>query len=586
MTELSDLIVEVDTSLVSAPSLLEIVPTIERAVGTIDEYEKSAEALVEGVTAVGVKKQAAYEELSANAQLIEKQKAVAAMGTQITVGELFEEAGGSEMLHMLATQRKEDIGDVIKFQERLQVNNEHETFNPIEWISNAIDEFNNEAYLEGAQRRLVNTTNALASLSAGSEQNVTILKSTEKLITEGTMTAGLRNIALEYDLKATDASILALRDNAEAMSTLASARGAQFQQMVAAHNLGASEEDRRQRKVEHNFRVSSLIERLAQSKTDREKAAVDLEQAVFNLDFAKETRPENIAQKKLATESAQLRMDQANTALDQQVQVVRRGLALLGLPDRTSEEIKGGFSQGGDVEKVYQDLYVLGGTGEDVLGIDPSDVLGNILKHNPAMLTQSEHPVVKQMLAVKQAIEEKSATTGLKYTKQQLSDLVNESMKKTFDDYAANIEEGDMSNPYAAAPLPALVASSEELLNDPLYVRALKDLGRQETRPSVVVQDAIAAIKSRAVTMDEAVTGINTLFNAAALHSAAKHNFTKFGIANTSGYFTRLDVPKIYGPRLELIDLTDPTAVKRMFVLSLNAGARSAFERDEFLLSP
>jgi hypothetical protein len=128
---------------------------------------------------------------------------------------------------------------------------------------------------------------------------------------------------------------------------------------------------------------------------------------------------------------------------------------------------------------------------------------------------------------------------------------------KKAEGYLASISQ-DPNNPYAIAPLPSVLSSVKGIQETAYYQKILKaqnDIGGlKDFDPNQLVGLATAGIKSKQITMDEAVKGLGALFGGATALNNATKQYSKFGLPNQNSL--NFQVSKGFGNN-KIINLMD-----------------------------
>ncbi len=547
-----------------------VMAAIDEVATASHSFKNASEALVTETSQLADKKSDALETMESNALLIARQEQTALLQAENQARKLFELGGGAENMRALAISRDQAIDDVTAAGDRLRENEMHETYNPIEWISNAIDQANNESELLEAQQRLVNSQSAIQAMAVSSTAERELLTKNAELRTEGTIAAELSSIAADYDIKAADARIAALGSNADALHRVVTARGLVFQNLAAAYNLDQDDKNFEMGKKRHDLQVEIFMKRSAALDEDAAMKKVKFDTAVFNLQNARDRKPDELAVLAVQAQNAEEQWKQSERLKEDRAKIVQAAQASLHLEYEDPEQIQSGFNST-EQRKKYEDLYRIGlGVLQDSAVYEPSQAYEDRLQHNPTSLN-SGHPIARLIKDAESNLEKFSATASKPLKPQQIKDGISSSVKETARAYQDKIVEGDSSNFYSVPPMVELEQIAE-FTETPLYQKALKAVEAKNSAPSKVVPHIVEAIKSGTITIEEAASGGAIMYTAGQMHNAAKWNFPQWGLKNHTTYNAQIAMPAFgIGDKLEVLDLSDVTQWKQILMRKLRA---------------
>lgn len=256
----------------------------------------------------------------------------------------------------------------------------------------------------------------------------------------------------------------------------------------------------------------------------------------------------------------------------QMVNWYNQGAAALGMKPLDSNKVLAMAKAGGPVSETVRNVIVSG---------MQSDALGKpVIAETPGAavrtLAATSSPLAKTNAATKPIIEmlgnayqtalspQMVATLGVDKAKPATVDnAVNQVLKPVLQGMSSNIKMDDSTNIYQA-PTWQVLSQSKAVQDTPLYQKVLKPLvsggGVTNTDPNQIMSLASVAIQNKQITLNDAVSGISTVFQAAAGINNETKDYLRFGLPPQSQYKTGISSTGTFGGST-VIDMTNQAAV-------------------------
>ncbi len=398
--------------------------------------------------------------------------------------------------------------------------------------------------LKNARAQRDATVNRIQGVAAASESFARINALSRKTVNQGTIEANYKAIAAEGRIKGAEAEIQNIQTNAAALTRLAAADSRNVSNLIQSFRLEGEVEERqltKQRQVLQKEQMAVAREKL---KLELPAAKIALERSTLNLEESKALAPE----RKLAAEaqfaSATKRFNDTVTTEDQIVELVQRGQSASGVAIESRELIVHGINQSGDIGAKYARLQEIGGSPDPVVGNTPFEAKESLTLISPTgnfldtagirTLQQISNAQVEKYKAL-QKVPRDAATLATDF---------NQTAKEFMDFSAKEIKTGDVTNPYHAPPMSVLEGSAA-IQADTLFNKVLKPLQMKEINPQAIIDAAVAGVRSKTVSPEEAAAGIELIFDsAAAYNNTINGGYRRLGLPNQTTYNTSIERPK------------------------------------------
>ena len=462
--------------------------------------------------------------------------------------EAFEVGGGTDMQVQLISQLAEDnkrVDDILN--ERQALAEEDRFGTGIGIIDTAINQFNinlTNQQLKAATAQQVQTERQISNLSAATESFARVNSLTKKTINEGTIEANYAAIEAEGAIKRAEAELKNINSNATAMNNLVVADSRNVSNLLSVFRLEGEAEDRILKKERASFAKEQMAFQRKKFELELPAAKTALEQANLNLERSKKLTPVQQAQAEQNLLASQKRFNDLVATEDALVSSVQAGQSLAGIGIEDRETILFGLKRPGAAGAKYDRLLELGGTPDPVLGQTPFEAKVSLGLVAPSgNVTPTRGISVLEQVNTLQAAKYKQAGARVPKDIETLESDFNQTARELSTVFQADIKTGDASNPYHAPPMSVLEQLSS-VQNSSLYQLVLKPMEMKETNPQTVMDAAISAVVAKTITPEQAATGINALFDAAALYNnTLQGGFRRVGLPNQSTYNTQLKRP-------------------------------------------
>lgn len=494
----------------------------------------------------------AIADATAATQIISRTKLNADLQAQNATIEAFEAGGGTDMQVALMTQLREDnkrVNDIL--DNRQELADEDRFGEGIGIIDTVLNRFNlrlTEQQLAAAEAQQSQTATQINNLGAATESFARTNAVTRKTLNEGVIEANYNSIAAESDIRAAAAKLKNVHSNATLMNNIMVADSRTVANLLSVFRVEGEVRERELREIQ----ATNQRERM---KAFREEVAIKLpaakvaaEQARDNLTKSKLLTPLQISAAQETLAAAEKRRKDLITRQDSIVEAVQTAQSILD-PDSIEERSIILFGIDSKNPK-YLTLLDMGAVSDPVIGSTAFEAKLNL--NTAAPFGGFKDTVATDLLDI---ITEKQA---IKYTKRTIpipKDIVtlrsdfNATAKEVMDEFALDIAEG---NPFVAPPMSVLELNAN-VRNSIFYKRILKDMGMKETNPQRIVDAAVAGMIAGTISIEEAASGIESIFDAAALRNTIFNGgFRRVGLPNQTTYNTRIKVPTTFFERLKL----------------------------------
>lgn len=555
----SDISLELDKDTPPTSSSLKAVQDAIAASteSSIAAIEQSKKAVQESDTLFSIIRDSIAGVAKAN-QTIQLTKDNADLAAQNATIESFELGGGIDLQAQLAANLREEsqrVDDLLDKRTAI-MNDEHTGITIIDAVINEFRALQTDIELEGAQAEVNATTARIRNSAAATEAFALQNSLTKKSINQATIEANQRKIAEEAKLKLTEVELDTLNANSKMLAQIHAANQQQVQNLLTVYRLEGEAEQRelQREKIAHNR--LEMQEQVKQWKESSKARAVALEQAELNLEKSKVLSPTQQAQAELNLAKAQKDIKEQAATEDNLVQAVHNAQAALGVAIEPREVILFGLRSN---KAKYNTLLDIGAAPvEDIrFGSSPAEAKVTLTEASPSGNFKSTK-ITKLLDAIDSATEIKFSTpdaTGQipKRPKNQAEATAayNQVAKEFMAAKAANITAGDSSNPYQA-PAFTILENTSEVARTALYQKILKVKQYKETVPQTIVDAALAGVKSKEITIEQAAEGIEAIFDMAALiNNTQDGGFRRIGLDNQVSYTTMIKRPPSFFEELK-----------------------------------
>lgn len=273
----------------------------------------------------------------------------------------------------------------------------------------------------------------------------------------------------------------------------------------------------------------------------------------------------------------------------QMVNWYNQGAAALGQKPIDSNKILAMAKAGGSVSQTVQALIVSGmqsdSMGKSIIAPTPGQAAMVMLHSNSPLATVNPavKPVVDLLDNTMRGVQNPTLAAQLGVDKNKpdtIVSAVNSQLKPVLDRMSSNIRVDDTSNIYQAPDMVTL-GKSAAVQQTVFYQKVLQPLiaagGLNTTNPNQIMSFASDAMNKGTISMNDAVNGISTLFNAAAAINNQTKDYTRFGLPPQSLYRTQIDYTSTFGGS-SVVDLTNKAAVTNAFAKVLSNNNRAKFD--------
>lgn len=289
------------------------------------------------------------------------------------------------------------------------------------------------------------------------------------------------------------------------------------------------------------------------------------------------------------TTEFQERLKQKQATDGEQAQMVNwanQGRAALGLTPLDSTKILATAKAGGQLGETANTWITIGAqsdqVGGPVIAANPGTAArfltqtgSTIATSNPAvapitnLLQQMQRQVYDPVNAGVLGVTKSDPTTADR--------AIMTTIKPVLQQMQANIKPGDASNIYQAPQLQS-IASSQAVQSTPFYQKVLAPLiasnGITSADPNQLMSLANVAIGDGRLSINDASTGIASIFQAAVQINQQSKNYTRFGLPIQVGYPSEVNSQGVFGGA-SVVDLTNVPAVTNALTKQLSQKTRN-----------
>lgn len=485
--------------------------------------------------------QASIQDVTEADQVIGLARDTADLAAQSATIKAYNKAGGVDyqtaLLGELGAQQQESK----KYLDELTVRMKESPtgIQIVDSIVNAFSTIKLQEQLALSEQKEANLQSDIANISSATESIARAQMLTKETVTEGTVQANWERLAATGNIKAAEAEIANIHSNASAMSNLMAADARNVSNRLSLFRTEGEAEDR----VLSQERATFAREQMQFSKekwlVELPTIQTNLEAAQLRLDVAKATKPSDIPAAIANNEAVVKRhADQLATEATL-VRSVQAAQSLAGMPIEDKETIIYGLQQpnGSSTGAKYNTLLDIGSNPAGTLGETPYKAIQNLNTISPSgNLKPTPITSVLRDVIKLQGDAFKAEPSTVPKTEEALAADFNNRAKAYMQAKAADIKTGDSSNPYHAPPMsvlkdiPAVATSS-------LYKNILAAMQMNEINPQTIMDSAIAGVRSKTITPEQAASGIETIFSSAAVYNNENMGgFKRFGLPSQTNY--------------------------------------------------
>jgi len=462
--------------------------------------------------------------------------------------EAFEVGGGTDMQVQLIAQLAEDnkrVDDILN--ERQALADEDRFGTGIGLLDTVINQFNinlTRQQLVAAEAQQEQTRRQIANLSAATESFARVNSLTKKTINEGTIEANYAAIEAEGAIKRSEAELKNINSNATALNNLMVADNRSFSNLLSIFRLEGEEQDRILKRERATFAREQMKFNREKFEVELPAAKVRLETAELALERSKKLSPVQQAQAEQNLLTTQTRFKDLVAIRDTAVENVQAGQSLAGIGIEDRETILFGLDRTGAARAKYDRLLELGSSPDPVLGQNPFEAKVSLGLVAPSgNVTPTRGINILDQINTLQAAKYKKARVSPPRDIETLESDFNQTAKELTTVFQADIKTGDASNPYHAPPM-SVLEGMISVKNSSLYQLVLKPMQMKETNPQTIMDAAVSAIVAKTITPEQGATGINVIFDAAALYNnTLQGGFRRVGLPNQTTYNVQLKRP-------------------------------------------
>ncbi|MEY8217468.1 MAG: hypothetical protein RPT13_03905 [SAR324 cluster bacterium] len=543
--------------------------------------QEVSEQLAKSANAINTQTQAAtaaIESAASASQTIKSAERVADLEAQQSTLEIFDAAMGMQTQVALAEEFAADqkrVGDLL--DEKIDITND--TFTGLGVIDNVINDFRSsqlDKNIEAAAAKRDQTLREIQGIGAATETFAHTNNLTKQSLTEGSIKAEHELIAANANQAVAVQELKNINANSDAMLRLANADQRTVSNLIqvwrveneAQRGTEATEFAREGREFTREERILDRKDKVEARKLTVErqklireemalkrerlqvegpKRKLQMEALELQVEQSRARGPVALQKAELDLERAQKQFADQIATEDTLVESVQRGQALTGVNVEDKETILFGLGRSGDTGKKYIRLQELGGVADPKLGDTAFDAKESLTIVAPeGNVTETAGiKVLDQVTRLQAAKYEQVLAKGGKLPKDE--DTIKADFNETADALmsisAANIAEGDSTNPYQTPPM-GTIAQSALVNRSSFYIKVIQPQGLVETSPQRIVDLAVAGVLAKTVSPEEAAAGIDSIFSAAAAHNNTyQGGFRRVGLPNQVSYNTEIKLP-------------------------------------------
>ena len=484
------------------------------------------------------------KELSRAKQVISITEETASLGAQNAVIDAFNAAGGITEQTLLMSELNKDAAEVGRLLD-IKADITDDEFTGIQIIDAAINDIRSaqtDASLDVARQQQAQTFKEITNITLATESIARSTALTKRTRNEATIEANLTAIKADTNIKVAEQQIRNVASNAQAFATAAAMDQRQVSNIIQGFRLQGEVKALELREEQQAFERENMTRLRKQWIDAKESREISLEQAKVNLEEAKFLSP---SKKEAAT--TQFRRVVKNEADREQLESalntsIQKAQSLAGLPIQSRVENLRGLDQRGPDGDKFRRLLEIGGSAVPTLGTNPFEAQQTRELIDPTgQLAGNKYTAFLNSIALKQ--RDKYTEVGAAPPKDpaSLKADFNQTAKEFIKDATDEIKPGDNSNPYQSPPMSILADWSTAITNSTFFQKVIKESGMTEIDPQKIMDVGLAAIQAKLITPEELASGIETIFDAAALYNnTLQGGFKRVGLPDQTTFNVRL----------------------------------------------
>ena len=471
----------------------------------------------------------------------------AAMKAQNATIDAITAIGGSDAMVANMAQLDEEgtrLDDLLDKQTDI-MNDEFTGIGIIDSVINSFRNYSTQDQIASVTAERDNTARQMQLETAATETANRQAILSKKSITDSTIKANSEFIANSAAQDVYKAELAGVRSNSERMRSLVGANQQQLANTVQTYRLGNEEQQMQLSRERMVLQREELGARREMIPIQKKAAEVALATAKLALSKAADLAPTEVAARQLGLEKSIRDMETVMAAEDTMADQILIGIAGMGLPTETREQVIAKLSNVATRAK-YIKLQELGSAEKFQLADNPYDAQITRAALDPQGLAASNRGY-ELLDDVESKVEAEIATivaAGGKAPKtvEAQKDLYNTVAAATMKGHAASISEG---NPLHAAPFGVLVENYAEITRTPLYQKVLGPTGANVnvTDAKQIRKLGINAVRAKLISAEEYVAGMETIFDSAVVYNnESEGGFARVGLPNQVDYKVQVPV--------------------------------------------
>ena len=521
----------------SSPEILEAQAALETEALTVAEGKGKLTANTAAATLATEAIQGAITEVADAASMVTELVGLADMKAQQANLAVFEAAGGQDAQVALAKALKEE-GDrtAALLDKRTDImDDEHTGIALIDAVVNGFRSIQTEIELESAQLEQAQTLKQIQNISASTESANLANTLTKQTVTAASIEASTKSIAAKASIQASEVEIQNLHANSIAVGQIMQADARAVENSLSVARLAGDIESREL--AMEQMEIAKKRMKIAMEQMELELPAAQARLEVLNLQLKDLKDPKRIAAVTAQREQT-VKDIEDNLVLEEQINnTIQKGQSVIF--NRTEEKETNLFKLKNPVTReATLKLQEIGASATNNIATNPADAIETleiVAPENTAASTPGTQAlqVVKKLL-----VEETSKLWAGQLPKDaaSLKVMINNTAKKVYDDWEAEIKTGDTSNPLHAPPMDTLAAFNS-VATDTFYQKVVAQQAMKEVNPEKILDLAVTGVIAKTVSPEEAAAGIVKLFSAAADHNnKMKGGLPRVGFPSQSKY--------------------------------------------------
>jgi len=480
-------------------------------------------------------------------QLIDMVSGLAELEAQNSKIATYEAAGGIDFQKELMTAYVSAGKELIDANKELEAARDVPTTGLISYFSNLTKV--NEAYYkaEGIEDKRDDIGETIAGINAAQESIARAVTTTKKTVNTATIDAGRRGVAEQANIDAAEIKLEAIRDNATALRSGMTADAQQVAIKLELVRLENTVTNQKAREAEAKATQQRHEETMKNYKSGAAARAVALEIAQEDLKNIKDPKRRELRQAKIDKELRDIESDKRVEAI--YATNVQIGQAVTGNPIDEAEVVIDRKMNAGTVKErlKIEKLQQIGQREDNAFGLSVGDANEtiSITGADPSL------PPVKLIVKLRQDYE-RTVTSDPQREVPKTQIAYNQELdahaKPIISAWRREIKAGDASNPFQAPPMAVLI-KRKAVRDSALFQKVPAFAEMKEFNAKLLYETAVAGIASKAITMEEAALGLETIFDGAVDHNNETEMFTRAGLLAQDSYITEIVEPPLFSER-------------------------------------